>query len=145
MAALRFGNAQTALRLRCVFTAALFADQASKYWARRFLPVSALHHNYGISFSLFKESPRVGFFIALSGLLFLLAVLWRFKRLRLSLGGALLLAGTTGNFIDRMLWGYVIDWIDVGVYIHAHIRINVADIWLSIGGLLSVLCAIDDP
>ena len=75
----------------------------------------------------------MSFFIALSGLIFLFIVFWRFKYLQSSLGGVLLLAGATGNFIDRVLWGYVTDWIYMGIYI------NIADILLCVGGLLFII------
>ena len=124
----------------CVFAVALLVDQATKYGATVLLPslsrsrfffYFALHRNNGISFSLFEKSPHLSFFIALSGLLLSLIVFSRLKYPESFFGGALLLAGATGNLIDRIRWGYVTDWIYIG-----GLHINIADIMLCTGGLL---------
>jgi len=54
----------------------------------------------------------------------------RTKAARSMAGIVFLFAGALGNLTDRLLYGYVIDWIYVGGHI------NLADIWLCVGGLL---------
>jgi len=41
-----------------------------------------------------------------------------------------LCAGALGNLSDRLMYGYVVDWIYVGGYI------NLADVWLGVGSFL---------
>ena len=52
------------------------------------------------------------------------------KAVRSMSGVVFLLAGSIGNLIDRLMRGYVVDWIYVGGYI------NLADIWLCVGSLM---------
>ena len=47
-----------------------------------------------------------------------------------SSGSVLLLAGSVGNLMDRLILGHVVDWFYVGVYV------NLADIWLCLGFIL---------
>ncbi len=61
------------------------------------------------------------------------------KRASLSWGLALILGGAIGNLIDRSLYGYVIDFIDV-YYGHWHYpAFNVADTAISIGAGLLII------
>ena len=71
----------------------------------------------------------VPWMIAATALLFL-GILW----LRARQGGtreclALMCAGAAGNLADRLLYGYVVDWIYAGLYV------NLADLWLIFGGI----------
>jgi signal peptidase II len=51
---------------------------------------------------------------------------------------ALLLGGAIGNLIDRLRWGYVLDWIDMGIGEWRFYTYNIADaaITVSIIGLI---------
>lgn len=61
------------------------------------------------------------------------------KRASLTWGLALILGGAIGNLIDRSLYGYVIDFIDV-YYEHWHWpAFNVADTAISIGAGLLII------
>lgn len=46
----------------------------------------------------------------------------------------LILVGAIGNIIDRLVWGYVIDYLDVNYFI-----CNLADIFIFIGAMLLVV------
>ena len=124
---------------RFFFILALALDRVTKYWAlSRFGPYQeelaflslGLHFNRGISFSLLEDCPYLTLTVALTAVFFggLLCVSGR--RVRAMPGMAFLWAGAAGNLADRLLYGYVIDWI----YIF-RIYINLADIWLCVGGL----------
>ena len=60
-------------------------------------------------------------------------------------GMVMILSGAIGNFLDRVLWGYVIDFIDTEWYIfgwhHDFAIFNVADVAINIG-VISILLEI---
>lgn len=131
-------------------------DQATKLVVTRLLelyervevlPVLdfTLLHNTGAAFSMFAGASgwQRGFFITLGGIVSLVLVVWIWrlprgsKLLPLALG--LILGGALGNVIDRVVHGYVID------FIHAHWgaayfpAFNVADSAITIGALLLIV------
>jgi signal peptidase II len=133
-------------------------DQATKFLVTRFLglyervevlPVLdfTLLHNTGAAFSILAGASgwQRSFFITLgSAVSVLLAVwLWRLPRgerlLPISL--ALIIGGAVGNVIDRVVLGYVVD------FIHAHWgaayfpAFNIADSAITIGAMLLMLDA----
>jgi signal peptidase II len=133
-------------------------DQATKFLATRFLdlyervevlPVLdfTLLHNTGAAFSLLANASgwQRGFFITLGiGVSAALVVwLWRLPRGErlLPIALALIVGGAIGNVIDRVLHGYVID------FIHAHWgsayfpAFNIADTAITIGAGLMLLDA----
>lgn len=59
------------------------------------------------------------------------------KSVRLQLGFALILGGAVGNLLDRVRFGYVVDFLDFGISGHHWPAFNVADSAICIGvGLL---------
>jgi lipoprotein signal peptidase len=60
----------------------------------------------------------------------LLSVCVRSKTARSMTGVVFLLAGASGNLTDRLMYGYVVDWLYVGGYI------NLADVWIGAGCLM---------
>ncbi|GHS93074.1 lipoprotein signal peptidase [Synergistales bacterium] len=122
----------------CAFVLLLTADRATKYWAVLSLEASpeideksfsfALYLNRGITFSLLKEYSSLSLAIAATGVIVLGVVCARSARLCAMPGMAWLWAGALGNLVDRVVYGYVIDWIFVFKG-----YVNLADIWLCIG------------
>ncbi len=97
-----------------------------------------LVHNRGAAFGLFPGSPLP--FIVVS-VLAIAVVLYLFARdayrslaSRLLLG--CILGGALGNLIDRVRWGYVVDFIEVGVGRYRWPVFNVADSAVTLGVLL---------
>jgi signal peptidase II len=107
-------------------------DQASKYWVKTHLALGdsipssgffRLTHvqNTGAAFSLFYGRTSILTVVSIVGVIIILMyvfVLYRHfpsmdTRLnKLALG--LILGGTVGNLIDRLLFGFVTDFVDVG-------------------------------
>jgi signal peptidase II len=122
-----------------LFLILLTIDRAAKFWAESNLSEAAgnavipslfLYRNGGISFSLMKNSPRAGLVVAILGI-GILGFLCAGDALPRKLFGVVFLwAGAIGNLTDRLLYGYVVDWIYVGEYI------NLADLWLCLGVLV---------
>jgi len=110
------------------------ADQLSKVWIRsnlaigESLPETGLFrltyiHNTGAAFGLFKGQSfplTIAAFIGIVILLFFALFVYRHlpfldSRLgKLVLG--LVLGGMVGNLIDRLRFGYVTDFIDIGIW-----------------------------
>jgi signal peptidase II len=121
------------------FLILLTIDRAAKRWAESNLPEAAgnavipslfLYRNEGISFSLMKNSPHASLAAAILGIGILGFLCLKSARTRKLFGVIFLWAGAIGNLTDRLLYGYVVDWIYVGEYI------NLADLWLCAGGLV---------
>lgn len=125
-------------------------DQGTKYLADTYLQFHqsvplfpmfnfTLSYNAGAAFSFLSEAGgwQRWFFTALAVVISLVLVVWikRLKKDELwnAVALSLILGGAIGNVIDRVLFGYVIDFLDV-YYQQWHWPIfNVADSAISIG------------
>lgn len=108
-----------------------------------------LAHNHGAAFSFLADQGgwQRWLFLGLSAIISLWLLLWiiRLDKQQKLLGIALamIIGGALGNFLDRALFGYVIDFLDV--YIRLDQRewhwpiFNLADSFISIGAVLLLL------
>ncbi|NLV91298.1 MAG: signal peptidase II [Firmicutes bacterium] len=92
---------------------------------------ATLVYNPGGAFGIWSGHGSV---LALFTCVLLISVIWAWKRLirfgeAMKWGLTLATAGALGNLIDRVLWGYVIDFLDVGFWP----VFNGADIALCVG------------
>jgi len=127
------------------------ADQLSKIWIRSYPEEQAIFdagffrvihtHNTGAAFGLFQGHSFVLTIVALVTiaviLLYALLIYRRFPILdnRLSRSAlGLVLGGTVGNLIDRLSFGYVIDFIGVGIWP----AFNIADSAIVVGVIVFV-------
>jgi signal peptidase II len=97
--------------------------------------------NSGSAFSLF-QGGRI-FFILFS-IVSIIVIVWlasrpRYRSLGPSVCLGLILGGAVGNLVDRIAYGAVTDWIDVGVGGTRWPTFNVADIGVSLGVCLLFL------
>jgi len=127
-------------------------DQISKAWVMAWLPeghwwspwsgdtaeIFRITHvtNSGAAFGLF---PNQGNFFILVAIIVVIAIVFYYRRLpaedwliRVSLG--LQLGGAIGNLIDRLRFGYVIDFIDISFWP----VFNLADASITVGVLLII-------
>jgi len=97
-----------------------------------------LIHNGGGLFGLFQGSAVVFAFVTLGVVAVLIALEigsgWRSWLVTIALG--LLLGGAIGNFIDRLRFGYVIDFADIGIGTWRFYIFNIADSAVTIAILL---------
>ncbi len=96
--------------VRKLFSVALgvvLLDHITKVLARRFLDITK---NYGAAFGLF-QGGRIFFILAA---VVVMLLVWHYRKEINWLGAGLLLGGTVGNLIDRVVRGYVIDFINLG-------------------------------
>ena len=102
-------------------------------------------HNYGAAFSFLDDAGGwqrwVLTAISLVASVVLSTWLWRLPKSQrlLSVALAVLLAGALGNLIDRLLFGYVVDFISVYYADWRFATFNIADAAISIGAALLVL------
>jgi len=126
------------------------ADQLSKLWIRsnllvgQSLPEAGFFrlthvHNTGAAFGLFQDQTFALTIVALVGiavlLVYALFIYRRFPLLDNGLGISalgLVLGGTVGNLIDRLRFGYVTDFIDVGIWP----AFNIADSAIVVGVII---------
>ena len=139
------------------------ADQASKVWAIRSLPLleprvivpgffDLVHvRNTGVAFSLLSTLDHrwVHPFLILATVLAMGAVLAYIAYLpcrgTAPTGLGLILGGAIGNLIDRARLGYVVDFIDLHWRGHHWPTFNVADIGISVGVALLVIDMVFSP
>ncbi|RMG18703.1 MAG: signal peptidase II [Bacteroidetes bacterium] len=141
--------------LSTILLAGCQADQGSKYWAVtqlkgqeavRIVPnlfELSYVENAGVAFGLLDQiddSLRIPLIIILpllaTGVIAFILWRWRNRQLRMLLPLILVLSGAIGNILDRVNYGYVIDFF----YLHYHYRysfpvFNVADMLVFAGGI----------
>ena len=90
--------------------------------------------NDGAAFSLFASRTYILILIALICLLFIVYELKNNLDDRvLSVGYSLVLAGLLGNFIDRLIDGYVVDYLSFRIFSFNYPVFNLADILIVLG------------
>lgn len=97
----------------------------------------ALVFNYGMAFSTLQDYPAVSTVLAGVACVMIIAVfvfadLSKIERI----GYSIMLGGALSNFAEKIILGYVIDWIPMPFI---PLSINIADIEVSVGALISFL------
>ena len=127
----------------------IFFDRITKIYFSDFLslgeslPVvrNVLHftvvHNTGIAFGLFRDQGVVFIFIPIIAVVLLIFNIYYYRNNKaLSrvyiVAFSLILGGAIGNLIDRILFGYVIDFIDLRVWP----VFNIADSAITVGAFI---------
>lgn len=124
-------------------------DQITKYLVVKYMnPFDTINilpflnlvsvRNTGAAFGMFKDIGS-SFFITVSivAIIFVVWLLFKTKEGYLSL--SLIIGGATGNLIDRILFGYVVDFIDLFAGRFHWPAFNVADASLTIGLIIIVI------
>lgn len=127
----------------------ILLDRLAKWWASSSLtfgqPTPLLGqsirltrvHNVGGAFGIFPGSGEL--FLAVSGVvsfvLLILLLLGRVRGILARMGAALILAGAVGNLIDRLLYGFVLDFFEI----RGFPVFNLADACITVGGGLIIL------
>lgn len=147
---------KTGLRFLWLSLFLILLDQVSKQWVMQnydlydsvnLLPSLNLTyvHNYGAAFSFLSDSGgwQRWFFTAIAIAVSVVLMVWLRRNpvglWRQNLAFALILAGAIGNVIDRIVFGYVIDFIDVYAGDWHWPAFNVADMAITIGAVLMLL------
>lgn len=104
-----------------------------------------LQHNLGAAFSFLSDAGgwQRWFFTAISAVVSVVLAVWIFRlndnQRLLALSLALILGGAIGNLIDRVLLGYVVDFISVHYQQRFFPAFNIADSAISVGAVLMIV------
>lgn len=103
-----------------------------------------LMHNSGAAFSFLSQSNSAIYLFSAVALIAAGVILyWLYKmpatQRMAACGLALILGGALGNLVDRIIYGYVIDFFDFYIGNWHFAAFNVADAAISIGAALLVL------
>lgn len=155
---------KTYLQLLVAFIIALGLDILTKFWATQTLtayrPVSVigdffrwtLGFNTGVAFSLFTNS---GLWLpVVTGAIIVGLAIWALRSLQrgelppiAAWPVGFILGGAVGNYVDRLLDGSVVDFIDAGVGAMRWPAFNVADSFIVVGiiGLILIKLKYPEP
>lgn len=130
-------------------------DQASKWvmmsWLSLYETVAVIPffnltmaHNTGAAFSFLAQAGgwQRWFFVGLSILISIGLLIWLTKLAKTNMEAisvSLILGGAIGNVIDRIYFGYVIDFLDVYYGTHHWPAFNIADSAIVIGAGILIL------
>ncbi len=134
----------------------LLLDQASKLWVdatmRLYQTIEIIPffqftylRNSGAAFSFLSDAGgwQRWFFVTLAVIISIVIVVWVLrlpaKNRWLAVALALVLGGALGNLIDRIAYGYVIDFIDLYYQDWHWPAFNIADSAISIGVVMMLL------
>lgn len=127
----------------------LLIDQVTKALASIYLTLNksidiitnffslTLTNNYGAAFGIFKYSNTLLIIATLIILIILYKYMHSFKKnMRNKIAFGFILGGVFGNLIDRIIKGYVIDFLDFKIFNYDYPVFNIADIAIVIGVIL---------
>lgn len=109
----------------------ILLDQIMKTIIRKYF---SFEKNYGIAFGLLQNKLSLLIFIGFLIIGFLVYYSNKVKGLGM-LGIGLLLGGASSNLIDRMAYGYIVDFIKIWIWP----AFNFADVFNVIGVILLIL------
>ena len=147
---------QTSLKWLWLTVVWLAIDQLSKYWV---VDTMQLHQsieilpffnftyvqNPGAAFSFLADQTgwQRWFFTVIASIASIVFIYWLAKTPKeqrcLGVAFALMLSGALGNLIDRVLFGYVIDFIDIYIGVYRWPAFNVADSVIFVGAALMIV------
>lgn len=123
----------------------LFFDQLTKLFVTQYLQLNqtlpvikgvlylSLVHNRGAAFGIFKNQAAIFIIAALFAIVLIVLSLRKNRQASLyNFALVSILAGSAGNLIDRLRFGYVIDFIDLRVWP----VFNLADSAITVGAVL---------
>lgn len=148
--------------MRLVFWVAFWAfliDQISKYVMLHIVNLSQIRgvdvlppllqfrygENRGINFGLFGDAPDVVRWVLIGFSLFVVcAVCWWVRRFQgnlwMCLSAGLLVGGALGNVVDRLAYGFVVDFLNMSCCgINNPYVFNIADIFIFAGAIGLIL------
>ena len=135
-----------------LFFIIIFLDQFAKYIIRLNLSVNSAYkilpyfdvvniHNKGISFGLFSQNFPTWLITVVVGLVIIILIYWFFitDKILEKWGLIIITAGAFGNFIDRLLYNHVVDFLYFHYKSYYWPAFNIADIAITIGVVILII------
>ncbi|CAL4319978.1 Lipoprotein signal peptidase [Buchnera aphidicola (Protaphis terricola)] len=128
-------------------------DVFSKYWILNYLYLyenkkilsilNLFHvHNYGIAFSILSNKTLWNrFFLSLINIIIILLIFKELINLKIKykkLSYCFIISGAIGNLIDRLYYGFVIDFIDIHIKNWHFPTFNISDFSIFIGIIIYI-------
>ena len=99
--------------------------------------------NSGAAWSIFEGQQTFFTIITIIAIIVIGYFIWQYrKNITMLIGLSLIMAGTIGNFIDRLRQGYVVDMFET-TFINFPI-FNIADMCLTIGVIWLIICILKE-
>lgn len=99
--------------------------------------------NSGAAWSIFEGQQTFFTIITIIAIIVIGYFIWQYrKNIPMLIGLSLIMAGTVGNFIDRLRQGYVVDMFET-TFINFPI-FNIADMCLTIGVIWLIICILKE-
>jgi signal peptidase II len=147
------------LRWLWIAVAVIVSDFVCKFLAVKYLSYGipkkifpgfelTLLHNYGAAFSFLDSQPGWQVFVlaAIAVIVSLVILVWIARLDRkdnlMAIGLCLILGGALGNLYDRLVYGYVVDFIDVYFKSYHWPAFNIADTGICIGAFFVILATL---
>lgn len=120
----------------------IFILNESKTIIDNFLNITYVR-NTGAAWSILDNNTWI---VTVISLLIIIGIIYYVYRNRVSkkilkIGYGLILGGAIGNFIDRIVYGYVIDFIDIDIFEWNYPIFNLADMFIVVGVILVMIDA----
>lgn len=120
----------------------IFILNESKTIIDNFLNITYVR-NTGAAWSILDDNTWI---VTVISLLIIIGIIYYVYRNRaskkiLNIGYGLILGGAIGNFIDRIVYGYVIDFIDIDIFGWNYPIFNLADMFIVVGVILVMIDA----
>lgn len=120
----------------------IFILNESKTIIDNFLNITYVR-NTGAAWSILDNNTWI---VTVISLLIIIGIIYYVYRNRVSkkilkMGYGLILGGAVGNFIDRIVYGYVIDFIDIDIFGWNYPIFNLADMFIVVGVILVMIDA----
>ena len=102
--------------------------------------------NYGVAWSLLSGKRIIPIITAIFVLIFIFFEIKKIKKLDKFdiIGYSLLTGGIIGNLIDRIFYGYVIDYLDFYIFNYNYPVFNFADICIVLGVIIVIFFRKED-
>lgn len=101
-----------------------------------------LAKNTGVAFSLLDGKIDIIIILSIPILLFLINMIKKNNRKEEIICYYLILGGALGNLFDRIIFGYVIDFLDFNIFGYHYPTFNIADSSIVIGVILLLIISI---
>lgn len=100
-------------------------------------------NNTGASFGMLSDSRTLLIILSIIAIIIILRYMNNFKKTKMNtLGFGFILGGVLGNLSDRILFGYVKDFLDFVIFNYDFPVFNFADIFIVLGVILLIISII---